>query len=317
MKDWGFEPLWQKACIYFERAFDGDRESDLFPFFASLGLEFLARAALAKVHPALLADPRDGGNVLYAFGCPTTARPMSIVAKTIYSRLVHVVPKYNDEDQNFCLLFAERRNKELHTGQLGFGGLPTGDWLPDFYRVVAKIVDSCGKNLEDPLVKSEADVAREHLSVLEKSVVIKINKYIDAKKQFIAGLLPAELVARRASKGFKFSRTMSKDNGVHCQKKCPACESNGCVEVVPVGTTAARIKDGELVSQTFYSPKKFFCGVCDLKIEGSQELRAANLADQIIIEDAEDPVDFFGINPRDYIDPEDLRAAIDEDYGND
>ena len=75
MQEWTTDSLWNKAKIYITRAFSGEREDDLFPFFASLGLEFLARSALAKIHPALLADPSDGASVMYAFGYPTTDRP--------------------------------------------------------------------------------------------------------------------------------------------------------------------------------------------------------------------------------------------------
>ena len=64
MHDWSSDALWNKAKIYIERAFTGDRDNELFPFFAAIGLEFLARAALARVHPSLLADPQDGNNIL-------------------------------------------------------------------------------------------------------------------------------------------------------------------------------------------------------------------------------------------------------------
>ena len=46
MHEWSSDSLWNKAMIYIERAFTGDRDSETFPFFAAIGLEFLARAAL-------------------------------------------------------------------------------------------------------------------------------------------------------------------------------------------------------------------------------------------------------------------------------
>ena len=55
MHEWSSDALWNKAKLYIERAFTGDRDSETFPFFAAIGLEFLARAALAHVHPSLLA----------------------------------------------------------------------------------------------------------------------------------------------------------------------------------------------------------------------------------------------------------------------
>jgi hypothetical protein len=64
MHEWSSDALWNKAKLYIGPAFTGDRDSETFPFFAAIGLEFLARAALARVHPSLLADPQDGNNIL-------------------------------------------------------------------------------------------------------------------------------------------------------------------------------------------------------------------------------------------------------------
>ncbi len=61
MSYWSHDGLWAKAVIYAQRATDEDRDGPLFPLWATLALEFVARACLAKVHPALLADPREGG----------------------------------------------------------------------------------------------------------------------------------------------------------------------------------------------------------------------------------------------------------------
>lgn len=53
-----------------ERALNAPRDDDLFPFWSSLALEFLARATLAHVSPVLLAEVSepDGRNLLHALG---------------------------------------------------------------------------------------------------------------------------------------------------------------------------------------------------------------------------------------------------------
>ena len=65
---WSEEALLRKASVYVERASSVDPESGLEQLWSLIGLELLARATLARVHPALLADPQDGGHLLYAFG---------------------------------------------------------------------------------------------------------------------------------------------------------------------------------------------------------------------------------------------------------
>jgi hypothetical protein len=54
---WERDPLWAKSRLFFERAFEQPPEDPLFGLWCSLGLELLARAALASVSPTLLAEP--------------------------------------------------------------------------------------------------------------------------------------------------------------------------------------------------------------------------------------------------------------------
>lgn len=89
--DWSEEALWNKAKRFHELAREHDREKPRYCFYALLSFEFLSRAALAKVHPALLADPQDPNNILYACGINATERPFSVPAKTVFHRLGFII----------------------------------------------------------------------------------------------------------------------------------------------------------------------------------------------------------------------------------
>src|SRR3978361_204773 len=65
---WDSDLLWEKTKLFAVRARQGEQEGVLFPFWSILALELLARTVVAAVHPVLLADPKDGENLLYAFG---------------------------------------------------------------------------------------------------------------------------------------------------------------------------------------------------------------------------------------------------------
>lgn len=317
MHEWSSDALWNKAKLYIERAFTGDRDGELFPFFSVIALEFLARAALAKVHPSLLADPQDASNILYAFGYPATERPVSIPAKTIFSRLSYVVPGFTKDDQSFCLLSSERRNRELHTGQLAFYNLRNGEWLPDYYRVINKITLSLGRTLVELLGVDESKEALDNIDVVQKETIGTVKQQIADMKKGISGLTSAELKARRDAHDFKMQSVHYTAGGAHFQNKCPACDSLASIFATSIGATAARIKDGELASQRFFAPKKFECKVCGLEISGSQALRVAGMSDQITDEELSDPIEFFGIDPMDYIDRDELRKSLfNDDYGN-
>lgn len=317
MHEWSSDSLWNKAKIYIERAFTGDRNSEIFPFFAAIGLEFLARAALARVHPSLLADPQDGNNILYAFGYNTTERPITVPAKTIYSRLIYVVPDFSKDDQSFCLLCAERRNRELHTGQLAFHDLRNSEWLPDYYRVTNKIVVSLGRQLTELYGDEETREALENIDIVQKETVSEVKQKIADIRKRMSILTPEELEARRKAHDLGVLSVHFLNGSGQFRKLCPACESFGMIAASPVGSTAARIKDGDLVSQRFFAPKKFDCKICGLEVVGSQALRVAGLSDQIVDEQTNDPVEFFGIDPMDYIDPDELRRSLsEEEYNN-
>lgn len=65
------EALWLKAKLFINRAMDDDgyRSFDEQLLWASLALELLAKAALARVSPLLIVEPtEDGTNLLIASG---------------------------------------------------------------------------------------------------------------------------------------------------------------------------------------------------------------------------------------------------------
>jgi hypothetical protein len=113
--DWASEKLFAKAKLYGERAHEQRIDSPLFGMWMSLCLELLSRAALSKIHPVLLADPREEGNIHYSFGVNPKTNPRSIQAKTVFARCSIFVPDFTDQMAAQCLIIADRRNKELHT----------------------------------------------------------------------------------------------------------------------------------------------------------------------------------------------------------
>jgi hypothetical protein len=317
MQEWSSDALWNKGKVYLARAFEQDRKSDQFPFYASLGLEFIARAALASKHPALLADPQDGNNILYAFGFPATSRPITIPAKTVFSRLKFVIDDFSEEDLSLCAFLSELRNQELHTGALAFADLSTGKWLVNFYRVIRKIVEQLGYNLEDILGKDEAAHASTLISKAAQDVTKEVKERVGKLRGKMTVLSATEMLDRRKEAQPKFTRVHYTSGQAVFSRKCPACESLGFLVTTPIGATPPRLKGEEIVSQSIYWPTKFECKVCELKLNGYEELQVVGLGDEIVDEDSHDPVEYFGIDVSEYITDEMIRESIQPDYGND
>lgn len=307
MLEWSSDTLWTKAKLFSEQAFSVDPRGELFPLLASLALEALGKAALSKIHPALIADPRgEGQNVLYAFGVPTK-EPRTIVAKTVFSRLPLLVPGFTEDDAKACLLMAERRNRQIHTGEMAYADHKSGVWLPDYYRVVSILVEFMGRELEDFLGKSGAAEARETNVREDQRITSLVIKRIAACKQSIASLTDAELDARRKNAEPKRDWAVSEAGLWTKAHPCPACGSKGSLTVKHVSDRPAEIVDSSIYVDSIYSPRGFSCGICSLLVLGVPELRVAGLADQIVDSSENDPVEYFDI---------DLSPSRDDDYGN-
>ncbi len=164
--EWTYEALWGKSKLYLQRALSTDRQTAEFPFFAILSLEFLARSVLAKIHPSLLADPQDENSILYANGIPSTDKPKSVRAKTVFLRLRWIVSEFSKEDEAHCLRFAELRNRELHSGGAPFENLPSGSWVPELYTVTDKLMNHLGLDLQELLGKDDATAAQRIIGEL-------------------------------------------------------------------------------------------------------------------------------------------------------
>jgi len=105
----------------------------------SLTLEMLGRAALAQIHPALLADPGQPDNIQYAFGIVPKGVPKSIQAKAVFARCSVFVAGFTDKMSGHCLIMADRRNSELHSVPRPSKGLT----ILNGYRRPMKFSKSC------------------------------------------------------------------------------------------------------------------------------------------------------------------------------
>jgi hypothetical protein len=148
---WSSSALRAKAVLYVERMEAEEEPNDWrFGFWSALSVELLCRAALAHISPVLLAESRDWHNALHALGRQPTAKkftPVTIGTKEVISRLTELVPTFTQEHVGFCTQHIERRNAELHTGELAFSAIGTASWLPRYYATCKVLLESMGKQL--------------------------------------------------------------------------------------------------------------------------------------------------------------------------
>jgi hypothetical protein len=302
---WSYDSLWQKTKLYVARALGEEREGPLFPFWSALALEFLARATLASVHPALLADPTDGENIMYVFGFGTTKNPKSIPAKALFLRCQRAIPGFAEQDVKFSMSMVERRNQELHSGAPVFDDLPTALWLADYFRICKMLLSLQKKSLIDLFGAEEVAAAEKMIEAANEKLNYEAQVAMAAAAKQFKLLSPEDQEHMLQSSKI---RVLLKGSNAR-ELTCPACGGSGVVHGEPVRTAETRLKDEMLVREVAILPTTFVCDSCGLKLVGHGLLHAAGLGGQFTIEDRQSPLEYYGpeLDPADY---------YEDDYGN-
>lgn len=277
-----------------QRALAEPRDSDAFPFWASLALELVARSTLAYVHPALLADTgdREGGNLLYAFGFIPTRKdfvPKSIPTSEVFSRCEVIVGEFTGDLKKFCVGLANMRNEELHSGGLPFETYPNQLWLPRFYKASEALLKHQKKSLKDLLGKEEAVAAKRMLTAIAdegaKAVMKQIAHYTKTWEAKIK--TEKDELQKRAARAAQPS--------LGHVVKCPACGCNALLTGEEVRQLPPRLENEFLIIQQIILPDKLVCTGCDLVIEGHSKLHAAELGGQFTNTTKIDPIEYYDV----------------------
>lgn len=249
-----------------------------YALWSSLALEFLARAALANVSPALLAEAdKSGSNLYYSLGfAPFEEKfsPRSIAISEVFRRLATILSDFTREHESFGNLHTGRRNAELHSGELAFDGVKGSAWQPRFYLICEVLLLSMGYSLQDFLGTEEAAVARKLIEAEVDGSAKAVRGDIEAHKTVWSGKLPAE----KATLKTQASIWSTRQSGHRVD--CPAC---GCAALImgePVSAPSQRLEDDEIIETQEYLPAQFECIACGLKINGLSKLAVAGLSDR-------------------------------------
>jgi rubredoxin len=315
--DWSFESLYAKARLYIRRAQDEPIDSALFGFWTSLSLELLCRAALAKIHPVLLADPTNEGNIQYAFGINPKSNPKSVQAKAVFARCSVFIDGFTDKMSAHCLIMADRRNAELHSGAAAFEVSDNSAWLPATYEVMAILLKNIGTDFAD-FLGEHAHTANRMLQKRRESIKKEVRDRISAARNFFAALTEPEKTTRTEQLRAPIAKWL-KENSLRRECVCPACKSKGIMTGESLNRSPVRIDEeqGTITREVRVLPNTFKCPMCRLGLSGFQELNEAGLGAIYTVTVEEDPIEFFGIVPEEHVDVQELiRSYYEGDYQN-
>ena len=297
-----YDALWTKAKLFLNHAMDDgeERQFDERALWASLALELLGKAALARISPLLIAAPNEEGtNLLIASGLMAgEARFKAIPARTLYTRCSRAFKPFSFREAE-QITFA--RNDYLHGGAAAFGGLPPEVWWPRYWGQAAILVNALDRQLVDLVGESRVEAVEAHLAQRERNIEERVEMLLERSRQrfeqYLAGTLPARLAeewARAPDPSAGLTYSVAHD--------CPACGELGTLE-------GENVSDAELNHETVgddidawmdltIDAEFFSCENCRLVLDGYEYLVQAGL-----------PTEFEGIG--------DVGDYFEPDYGND
>jgi hypothetical protein len=280
------EPLHAKSKVYIGRAIARKAANDLdeYQLWASLALELVGKAALARHHPSLVVDPTHWQSLFVAAGVPISTDVKTITAKTLFERLAHLVPRFDKSVQKFCVDIAERRNAELHSADVPFRTMRLEAWEERYWHASDVILRHMATSLEDWIGAAEAAAPRQLLdqaaAALEAAVKLRVQASADAfrelkkaerdrRREFASAMDTGQRAALFAESGDEVWTDI-----------CPACGSDGAVMGEQTGEDISQEPDEfaiwEIVDREF-NAEEFRCASCELVLRGSDELDAAGV----------------------------------------
>lgn len=279
--------IFSKSKVYISRALARKSQDDLdeYQLWSSLALELLGKAALARKHPSLVVDPTHWQSLFVAAGINVTTDVKTITAKTLFERLVHLVPRFDKTVQRFCLDIAERRNAELHSGDLPFKTMRLDAWEALYWHACDTILHQMESSLEQWIGATDAKAPRQLLLEAEKALDAAVKLRVEAAKMKFETLKKGErenLVAEANQRQAYQQRKLFSNNYDEIWTVfCPAC---GCQAFMAGEQTGEDITEEreqyaiwEIVSREF-AGEEFQCPTCELALVGSDEISAAGIS---------------------------------------
>ncbi len=302
---WDSASLMGKAQVYFARAYREDRGSSLFGTWIGLGVEHLARCALATIHPVLLADPREGNNILFAFGVEMKS-PRSVPMRTVLSRCNALFDDFTDTHEQALMALTELQNTELHSGIVSFESIPAAAWYLPTMRAVVALCAYTGLGLDDLIGEEEAALTNQMLAEASKERTAEVLALIAEHRAFALSLDAQDRERREVE---RIRRIAPSNQLSYTRCTCPACEASAELAGSLVRELPPVLNEDSITERSLYLPVRMLCPVCELDLKGHERLQIAGVGEVFVETCITDADDYFSARfaEREY----------EPDYGND
>lgn len=271
---WTHDGYWRKAKVYAEKAMEYGQGRWENPFWYTLTLEHLARAALTKVHPVLNADPQsEGAHILFALGFEIKSQPKTIPIHSVFARLEQIINDFKKPHRTFCDYFSHLRNQELHSGEIPFESLGTGKWQARFFETCEILCKSFDKSLKDLFGTEIADLAKTMIASARTKKKGKVTNLVaEHRKEF------------KKKPKHERSKLLEESNmrnahlpGGYKGAKCPACKALGRLAGDFIRESEAEYRDEHIFVEHLFLASSFACSSCGLTLSDIEEIQIVEL----------------------------------------
>ncbi|MGN2640499.1 hypothetical protein ACTD5D_30895 [Nocardia takedensis] len=271
--------LFNKAKLFINRALAPPRGQNFEEnaLWASLALEILAKAALSKINPMLIADPvsDDGKSMLIASGIiQDTTGFKSIAAKAAFSRCARAFPPFS---QKVALEFAYDRNAYLHSSEAFNARFPEDVWWSRYWSQAVLLLTAQDKDISDLVGYAQLKRINDYLASNNAFVKQMVQSLITRAAQRLELIENNSLSARVAAE-IKAASRISIFGEYQTETDCIVCKNPKAV----IGGGAVEQYDRD-PDDTFgdawltINSDFFYCNRCGLSLEEYQHIVEAGL----------------------------------------
>jgi len=295
------DAIWEKSRAVVRRAITARDQGQFgdFCLWCAVSLELLGKAVLSGIHPSLIADPQDVDSIFLACGKPLTANPKTITAKTVFGRIQKLSGTFGKVEFDFCMLMMQRRNADLHSGDLPFANLNPGSWAPRFWTVAELMLQAGGRTLADWVGAAEA---RRATALIQQAATVRqqvVEARLETSRAYFARNYPEESDQTQIRKlSFSGQLTPSSEFGhllgdATITETCPACGCTGRLSGEKVGEDEPNENNynwdaGVVTITAHFAPSAFRCGVCKMRLDGQEELTHVGMTDNFELEEEQE-----------------------------
>jgi hypothetical protein len=280
------EAIFAKSKAYMQRALRCKQSGDLdeYQLWASLALELLGKTCLARIHPSLIVNPMDQISLFAASGVNLGTDIKTIATHTLYERLRNVTKGFDESVKTFCDDISQRRNAELHSGEVPFKEMKLEAWEGRYWHAAQLILDRMESSLEEWLGAHQAKAPKELLAhatqALIDAALVRVDQarthFLKRKKKEREEALAASMTKESYHYRGLF-KLLTADT--EWDVVCPACGGKAFIAGIQVEEVVSEDDEygpEETVDKHLVA-EEFRCPVCDLHLASQAEIDAAGL----------------------------------------